>query len=93
MASRALAPGFTVEVDEDGRIWVFRTGEPAEKSEKHITRVGAGPMGSTLKALDRDRQIAVFEGQLRLAQKHDLPVVLHCRKAHEQILASLKRIT
>lgn len=49
------APGFTTEL-EDGRLWVFRTGQPvpAQKPEKHITLVGAGPRGMTLKGLDRD---------------------------------------
>ncbi len=50
--------GFAVDI-VDGRLWVFRrpskdwdayqaAGEPA----KHITRIGAGPMGMTIKAPD-----------------------------------------
>jgi hypothetical protein len=49
----AAQPGFEVEIDEDGRIWVFRNGGSKVKSDKHITRVGAGPMKKTVKALDR----------------------------------------
>ena len=42
--------------------------------------------------LDRDRQQALFEAQLQIARAADLPVLLHVRKAHEQVLATLKRI-
>jgi hypothetical protein len=43
-------PGFTTLL-EDGRLWVLREGE--QKSEKHVTRIAAGPLGEpvTLKAL------------------------------------------
>ncbi len=54
----ASKPGFSVKEDEDGRLWVFRGDEPGEQPEKHVTRVGAGPMGKTLKAIDRDTMIA-----------------------------------
>jgi TatD DNase family protein len=37
-------------------------------------------------------QIRFFEAQLRIAQKYDLPVVLHVRKAHDQVLQSLKKV-
>ncbi|HEY9198866.1 MAG TPA: TatD family hydrolase [Gammaproteobacteria bacterium] len=42
--------------------------------------------------LDRQRQQALFEAQLRVARDAGLPVVLHIRKAHDQVLATLKRI-
>jgi len=46
-------PGFATEVDEDGRLWVFKQGGDKEKSEKHITLVGAGPDRMTVKAVDK----------------------------------------
>jgi hypothetical protein len=50
----AQKPGFAT-VLEDGRIWVFKAGEDtSEKPEKHITRVGAGPLGATIKAADKE---------------------------------------
>ncbi len=42
--------------------------------------------------LDRARQQQVFEAQLEVARAAHLPVVLHVRKAHDQVLATLKRI-
>ncbi len=42
--------------------------------------------------LDRERQQALFEAQLELAREAGLPVILHVRKSHDQVLATLKRI-
>jgi TatD DNase family protein len=45
-----------------------------------------------LTELDRERQLKIFEAQLQFAQDVNLPVLLHVRKAHDQVLASLRRI-
>lgn len=42
--------------------------------------------------LDRDRQQMLFEAQLRIAAEADLPVLLHVRKAHDAVIATLRRI-
>lgn len=42
--------------------------------------------------LDRERQQQIFEAQLCIARDANLPVVLHVRKSHDQILQTLKRI-
>jgi len=39
-----------------------------------------------------EEQIRFFEAQLRIAQKYELPVVLHVRKAHDQVLQCLKKV-
>ena len=41
--------------------------------------------------LDRLGQEALFEGQLRLAADAQLPVLIHARKSHDQVLVCLKR--
>lgn len=55
LAYLATKPGFDVRI-EDGRVWVLRPGQ--EPSEKHVTLIGAGPMGTTLKAIDSDTALA-----------------------------------
>ena len=40
---------------------------------------------------DKASQILLFEQQLTIAKKTDLPVILHVRKAHDQILLLLKK--
>ncbi|MEZ5543070.1 MAG: TatD family hydrolase [Pseudomonadota bacterium] len=41
--------------------------------------------------LDHDRQRQLFEAQLAIARDADLPVILHVRKAHDAVLATLRR--
>jgi hypothetical protein len=63
--------GFETFVDSEGRLWVFRVGSRALESfyatgkpEKHITLVGAGPLGLTIKSPDRetaDAYLRTFE--------------------------------
>ena len=43
--------------------------------------------------LDQDLQLELFELQLQVAQDLELPVILHTRKAHEQVLKLLKQYT
>jgi hypothetical protein len=58
-------PGFAVKLDADGRLWVFREGS-AEWAEfqksgelaKHVTWVGSGPSGTSLKAPDAETAMA-----------------------------------
>jgi TatD DNase family protein len=42
--------------------------------------------------LDREKQQALFEAQLEVARNAGLPVILHVRKAHDQVLSTLRRI-
>jgi len=41
--------------------------------------------------LDRTRQQSLFDAQLAIARAAGLPVILHVRKAHDQVLAALRR--
>ena len=40
---------------------------------------------------DKPSQITLFEQQLKIAADHDLPVILHVRKAHDQVLLLLRK--
>ena len=46
---------------------------------------GAGPWPAPM-----DRQLALLRGQLGLARKHGLPVMLHCLRAHDALLSLLR---
>ncbi len=38
------------------------------------------------------RQLKVLDGQLRLAHRHQLPLILHCQRAHPALQAWLERV-
>lgn len=39
---------------------------------------------------DEPRQIELFSEQVRIARQHELPIVVHCRKAHDQCLKIIR---
>ncbi len=45
-----------------------------------------------VKGLDRERQQWLFERQLQIAAEFQLPVLLHVRKAHDQVLTTLRKM-
>ena len=57
-----------------------------------VIAVGEIGLDYTIADLDHQRQQSLLEAQLELARDHDLPVLLHVRKAHDPMLATLKRI-
>ncbi|MBY4675632.1 TatD family hydrolase [Marinobacterium arenosum] len=56
--------------------------------------VAVGEIGLDLFISDPqfEQQLALFEAQLALAERFELPVLLHVRKAHDQVLARLRRL-
>lgn len=55
--------------------------------------IGVGECGLDyyLKNLNKIKQLEIFEAQLELALKHQLPVIIHSRKATEQVIQSIKK--
>lgn len=64
----------------------------ARLAEQPAVAVGEIGLDYHVKDLDRERQQQLFEAQLVIARDAGLPVILHVRKAHDQVLATLKRI-
>lgn len=64
----------------------------AEAVERHGP-VAIGEIGVDfhVRELDRERQLRLFEAQLALAREARLPAILHVRKAHDEVLARLRR--
>lgn len=57
----------------------------------NVVAVGEIGLDFYIKELDREKQKQLFEAQLAVAVNLDLPVILHVRKAHNEILTSLKK--
>lgn len=58
------------------------------------TPIAIGEIGLDfyIKELDQQRQLELFEQQLVISKNHNLPTILHVRKAHDQTLQLLKKI-
>ncbi len=59
--------------------------------ERQLCAVGEFGLDYFLEDLDRERQQQLFEAQLRLADEFELPALLHVRRAHAPVIATLKR--
>ncbi|OGT21219.1 MAG: DNAase [Gammaproteobacteria bacterium RBG_16_57_12] len=61
-------------------------------SGNNVVAVGEIGLDYFVEPTDKNRQQALFEAQLALARTANLPVLLHVRKAHDQVLATLRRL-
>ncbi|MEA3302042.1 MAG: TatD family hydrolase [Pseudomonadota bacterium] len=53
--------------------------------------IGEIGLDFAIKALDRDAQQQLFEAQLVIAKKAGLPVIIHARKSHDEVIKLLKK--
>ena len=60
-------------------------------AEGDIVAIGEIGLDYHVAGLDRGVQQELFEKQLQIADAAGLPVLLHVRKAHDQVLATLRR--
>jgi TatD DNase family protein len=65
---------------------------PAWLEEKRPVAVGEIGLDFYVEGLDLERQRAIFERQLHIAKQHDLPVIVHARRAFEETIHTLRRI-
>lgn len=56
-----------------------------------IAAIGEIGLDYFVDSIDRNAQQLLFEEQLQIAATAQLPVLLHVRKAHDQVLATLRR--
>ncbi|MGN6479694.1 TatD family hydrolase, partial [Luteibacter sp.] len=61
-------------------------------AEKRPVAVGEIGLDFYVEGLDPERQRAIFERQLHIAKEHDLPVIVHARRAFEEVIHTLRRI-
>ena len=62
-----------------------------KSSDKKLVAVGEIGLDYYHNKENRDKQIAVFESQIKLAKKYKLPIVIHCREAYGDTLNILKK--
>ncbi|HDZ56502.1 MAG TPA: TatD family deoxyribonuclease [Pseudomonas xinjiangensis] len=89
-AAFGLHPVFINE-HRPGHIALLRARLESLAGDPHCCAVGEIGLDYLLTDLDRERQQHVLEAQLKLASDFNLPVLLHVRRAHAQMIATLKR--
>ncbi len=67
---------------DDLRTWIER--------ERPVA-VGECGLDYFVEGLDRDKQAHYFDWQLALAREHDLPVIVHARRAVDAVIAAIRR--
>lgn len=60
--------------------------------ENPAVAVGECGLDFYIPEYNSEAQIKLFEAQLQIARNHHLPVIIHCRKAMDQVLQLLRRI-
>ncbi len=61
------------------------------KGQSQLCAVGEIGLDYYVEGLDKARQQQTFEAQLQLAADFNLPVLLHVRRSHADVIATLKR--
>ncbi|QXG40165.1 TatD family hydrolase [Pseudomonas viridiflava] len=61
------------------------------KGHPQLCAVGEIGLDYYVEGLDKTRQQQVFDAQLELAAEFDLPALLHVRRSHADVIATLKR--
>ncbi|RON10289.1 hydrolase TatD [Pseudomonas brassicacearum] len=82
-----------VYVDEHRPVDLIELADWLTRLAGHRQLCAVGEIGLDyfLEALDRERQQALFEAQLQLAADFQLPALLHVRRSHAAVIATLKR--
>jgi TatD DNase family protein len=59
---------------------------------EHPVALGECGLDFYIEGLDRDAQRDLLDAQLAIARDHDLPVILHARRAFDDVAAAVRRI-
>jgi len=68
---------------DDLRAWIER---------EHPVAVGECGLDYYVDGLDRDAQQFFFDAQLQLAREYDLPVIVHARRAVEDVIIAIRKV-
>jgi TatD DNase family protein len=62
------------------------------RTDARLVAVGEIGLDGFVPGLDMARQVEIFRAQLELARAHDLPVILHVRRAVDAVLQHLRQV-
>ena len=68
-----------------------RINELEDAKKRGAIAIGEIGLDKKISSLNLDMQIEFFESQLAIARKIELPVIIHCRGAFNEIISSIKK--
>lgn len=74
----------------DAALEALRNALDRELQHKKCVAIGECGVDKSI-GTSMERQLLVFDFHIALANIHELPLILHCRKAHSIVLAKLKK--
>ena len=80
--SAGIHPWDLTEFDTERRLECLRE----QLAEKQLVAVGEAGLDK-LAAAPMQLQVAVFKEQMELSEKYELPLIIHCVKAMDELLA------
>jgi TatD DNase family protein len=86
-----IHPLYVDRADEDALVQLSQALH-VHKSDPRLVAVGEIGLDHFVPGLNRERQEHFYAAQLKLAQQHDLPVILHVRRSADTLLKHLRRI-
>ncbi len=81
-----------VEAAHDDDLRALREEVAASLDDPRFVGVGEIGLDHFVPGLDRARQERYYVEQLRIAREHELPVILHVRRAQDAVLKQLRRL-
>ncbi len=90
VAALGLHPVYLDE-HQPGHVEQLRTWLQRLRGDSRLCAVGEFGLDYYLPELDKTRQQTLFEAQLQMACDFQLPALLHVRRSHAQVIATLKR--
>lgn len=86
-----IHPLFIGEAADD-ELDLLRQRVAADIDDPRLVAIGEIGLDFFVPGFDRPRQERFLHEQLRIARDHGLPVLLHVRRAHDAVLAQLRRV-
>ena len=80
-----LHPCFLEKHQPEDLVWLRQLCE-----SENLAAIGEIGLDYYVKSLDKDKQRYYFVEQLGIAREYNLPVLIHARKSHDEILKLLK---
>jgi TatD DNase family protein len=84
-------PMYVEQADPDDDLAALRNAIEQAIKDPRFVAVGEIGLDHYVEGGDRERQRWFYEQQLRLARHFDLPVILHVRRAVDEVLAGLRK--